>query len=233
MIEPVDPAGDWRTAEVHDIRWNTPRLATVRLAVADRGRQVPGQHYLVRLTAADGYTAARNYSVCSSPSDPLLELLIERFDEGEVSGYFTDIARPGDLVEVRGPIGGWFRWTGRDPAVGIGGGSGVAPLVSMVRHAREIGTTEKFTPVVAARTLADVPYVDEFADAGAVFALSRQDFAGRAAGRLSAADLQPLLAPGKFSYVCGSSNFAEAVSQQLAVLGAEVPKIRVQRFSFS
>lgn len=226
-------ATDWQTAIVRQIRRPTPRLVILRLEVANRVEQIPGQHYVVRLTAEDGYAAARNYSVCSAPSDPLLELLIERFDDGEVSGHFADIARPGDLVEVRGPIGGWFRWTGRDPAVAIGGGTGVAPLVAMLRHAKEIGTTDLFTAVVAARTLADLPYADEFIDAGAVIALSRQDYRGRPAGRLSAADLQPLVGPGKFGYVCGSSGFAESISQLLAVLGAEVPKIRVQRFSFA
>ncbi len=122
---------------------------------------------------------------------PLLEMLIEKLDGGEVSGYFADVAEPGDLVEVRGPIGRWFVWNGYRPAPAIGGGTGVAPIVAMLRHASEIGATDLFTPVVAARTMADLPFADEFVAAGATIVLSQQDFRARKAGRLSAADLKP------------------------------------------
>ena len=114
-------------------------LAMLRLDLPDRPRHVPGQHYVVRLTAEDGYTASRSYSIASSPDDPLLELAIERLDDGEVSTYLADIVMPGDELEVRGPIGGYFVWDATTPAVCVGGGTGVVPFVSMLRYAREQG----------------------------------------------------------------------------------------------
>ena len=96
---------------------------------------LPGQHYVVRLTAPDGYVAQRSYSIASPPADPLVELFVERLDDGEVSGFLADVVQPGDELEVRGPIGGWFVWDGDSPAVGVAGGSGVVPLVAMLRHA--------------------------------------------------------------------------------------------------
>ena len=113
----------------------SPRAVVLRLDVADRVEHLPGQHYVIRLTAEDGYTAQRSYSIASAPADPLVELFVERLDDGEVSGFLADVVQAGDQLEVRGPIGGWFVWRGASPAVGVGGGSGVVPLVAMLRHA--------------------------------------------------------------------------------------------------
>ena len=202
----------------------------LRLDVEDRIDHLPGQHYVVRLTAEDGYVAQRSYSVASAPSDPLLELFVERLDDGEVSTYLADVVEPGDVLEVRGPIGGLFVWDGVTPALLVGGGSGVVPLVAMVRHARGTGRLDLLREAAAARTLAALPYADELVDAGAVVVLSREARGIRAAARLTSADLVPLWEPGQTAFVCGSSSFAEAASQFLVELGMPPSAVRVERF---
>ncbi len=208
----------------------TPRSVVLRLDVHNRVDHLPGQHYVVRLTADDGYTASRSYSVASAPSDPLVELWVERLDDGEVSTFLADVVQAGDTLEVRGPIGGWFVWDGSGPAVGVGGGSGAVPLLAMVRHATAIGRPELLHLAVAARTLADLPFPEELAAAGAVVALSREPHAERPAGRLTAAELEPLVTSGATTFVCGSAAFAEFASQLLVQLGCPSADVRVERF---
>ncbi|MTD16466.1 oxidoreductase [Nakamurella sp. YIM 132087] len=224
------PVGGWRTATVAGIDHPTAHGVRLRLDVPDRVDHLPGQHYVLRLTAPDGYTATRSYSIASAPSDPLLELFVEVLPDGEVSGFLDEVVEPGDELEVRGPIGGWFVWTGERQAVAIGAGSGVVPLVSMLRHARDVGRTDALTLVTGARTLADLPYADEFRAAGAHLVLSREDHDGRPAGRLAAADLAGLLTGAERGFVCGSAGFAETASVLLADLGMDVQQIRVERF---
>jgi ferredoxin-NADP reductase len=211
----------------------------LRMEVPDRIDHLPGQHYVVRLSADDGYTAQRSYSLSSPPADPLIEMYVERLDDGEVSGYLADVVAPGDELEVRGPIGGWFVWDGTFPAVGIGGGTGVAPLVAMLRHARHLGRLDLLQLAVSSRTLAELPYADELAAAGAVIALSREDSAaGRIAGRLAAAELEPLVtaraatreAGGNTFYLCGSTGFTETASTLLMGLRVPAEAVRVERF---
>jgi ferredoxin-NADP reductase len=210
-----------------------PRSVLLRLDVPDRVRQLPGQHYVVRLRAEDGYTASRSYSVASAPRDDWIELFIERLEDGEVSGFLADVVEPGDELEVRGPIGGWFVWDASTPAIGIGGGTGVVPLVAMLRHARAAGHPQRLRLAVSARTLADLPYADELIEAGALVALTRADYRGRPAGRLTAAELQAFVKPvepGMTGYVCGSAVFAEAFSSALVGLGLAPGAVRVERF---
>jgi ferredoxin-NADP reductase len=220
----TDPRG-WRYAKVVEVRHDTPHSVTLRLDVPDRVRHLPGQHYVVRLTAEDGYRAQRSYSVASAPADPLLELFVERLDDGEVSTYLADIVEPGDELEVRGPIGGWFAWTGDLPALGIGGGSGIVPMVSMLRH-----NPDNFRVAASVRTMADLPYADELTAAGALIAVTREDFRGRKGSRLTAQELVPLYTPGVVCYVCGSAAFAEAASMLLLDIGVPTEDIRVERF---
>jgi ferredoxin-NADP reductase len=183
------------------------------------------------LTAEDGYTAQRSYSVASAPSDPLVELYVERLEDGEVSGYLADVVEPGDTLEIRGPIGGWFVWRGDSSAVGLAGGSGVVPLVAMLRHAVHIGQSDRLRLVVSSRTFADLPYAEELVAAGATIVLTREDAAsGRPAGRLAAADVAPLLMPDATHFVCGSASFAEAASMLLLDCGVQTDRIRVERF---
>jgi ferredoxin-NADP reductase len=208
----------------------TPRGVVLRLDVADRVEHLAGQHYVVRLTAEDGYTAQRSYSVASAPGDPQVELFVERLEDGEVSTYLADVVAPGDELEVRGPIGGWFVWEGTAPALLLGGGSGVAPLVAMLRTARALGREDLLRIAVSSRTLADLPYAAELVEAGALVALTRERHGIRPAGRLTAAELLPLWEPGQTGYVCGSASFAEAASQLLLTLGAAPATVRVERF---
>jgi ferredoxin-NADP reductase len=224
------PAGGWRTATVAGVRRPLARSVQLRLDVVDRVDHLPGQHYVVRLTAEDGYTAQRSYSVASAPGDPLVELFVERLDDGEVSTYLADVVEPGDVLDVRGPIGGWFVWEGEEPALLVGGGSGVVPLVAMVRHARAIGRLDLLRVAVSARTLAELPYADELVAAGALVVTTREARGIRPAGRLTAMDLLPLWEPGQVAFVCGSTSFAEAASQLLVGMGMVPAAVRVERF---
>ena len=225
------PAGGWRRAVVHEVSHPHPHAVALRLEVPDRVDHLPGQHYVVRLTAPDGYTASRSYSVASAAHDPLVELFVERLADGEVSGFLADVVEPGDDLEVRGPIGGWFAWRGTTPALGVGGGSGVVPLVAMLRHAVHTGRPDLLRLAVSARALPLLPYPEELLAAGATVALSRQPGpSGRPAGRLTAEDLRPLLRPEATAYVCGSAAFAEAASGLLVALGTPASAVRVERF---
>jgi ferredoxin-NADP reductase len=212
------------------VRRPLQRSVELRLDVLDRIDHMAGQHYVVRLTAEDGYTAQRSYSIASAPSDPLVELFIERLDDGEVSTYLADVVEPGDELEVRGPIGGWFVWDGEKPALLVAGGYGVVPFVAMIRHARELGRLDLLRVAVSSRTLAELPYAEELMGAGALVVLTREAHGIRPAGRLTAEDLLPLWEPGQTGYVCGSASFAEAASQLLVGMGFPPPQVRVERF---
>jgi ferredoxin-NADP reductase len=235
MSEPMQatagaPSGGWRSSVVREVSHPTARTVVLRLEVADRMVHLPGQHYVVRLTADDGYTASRSYSVASSPADPLVELCVERLEDGEVSSYLADVVEVGDALEVRGPIGGWFAWDGVTPVLAIGGGTGVVPLVAMLRHARETGSPDLVCLVAAARSAGDLPYADEAMGGCTLVALSREATASRPAGRLTAADLAPHVEGRQVFFVCGSAVFAEAVSRMLVELGVEAARVRVERF---
>ena len=227
---PDAPTGGWRTATVAGVRRPIQRSVELRLDVHDRIDHLPGQHYVVRLTAEDGYTAQRSYSVASAPSDPLVELLIERLDDGEVSTYLADVVEPGDELEVRGPIGGWFVWDGGTPALLVAGGFGVVPFIAMLRHARDLGRSDLLRIAVSARTMAALPYAEELVTAGALVVLTREANGIRPAGRLTAGELVPLWEPGQTAYVCGSPSFAESASRILVDLGQPPSSVRVERF---
>ncbi len=225
------PSGGWRRAVVRSITHPAPQFAILRLEVDDRIEHLPGQHYVIRLRADDGYTAQRSYSIASAPSDDLVELCVERLAEGEVSVFLSDVVQVGDELEVRGPIGGWFVWDGITSTLAVGGGTGVVPLVSILRHARAIGRPDLVCLAAAARTAAELPYAQEILEGCHVVALSREDGpAGRAAGRLTVDDLEPFVHDNQVAFVCGSAVFAESASQLLVQAGMPVEAIRVERF---
>jgi ferredoxin-NADP reductase len=226
------PAGGWRQAEVHAADHPDRHGVRLRLAVPDRVEHWSGQHYVIRLRAPDGYTAQRSYSIASAPAEDLLEFYVERLTDGEVSGYLASQVRPGDLLEVRGPIGGWFVWRGDSPAVGLAGGSGVVPFISMLRHAQRIGSADRLALAVSATGLDRLPYAEELQAAGALLALSREvPPNGRAPGRLRVEDVQGLQpAAAGIGFVCGSASFAETASQLLVAAGLSTDRIRVERF---
>jgi ferredoxin-NADP reductase len=228
--DPDAPISGWHAATVSGVRRPIQRSVELRLDVHDRMDHLPGQHYVVRLTAEDGYTAQRSYSIASAPGDPLVELMVERLDDGEVSTFLADVVEPGDDLEVRGPIGGWFVWDGETPALLLAGGFGVVPFIAMLRHARALGRTDLLRIAVSSRTLAELPYAEELMDAGALIVLTRERSGIRPAGRIADADLVPLWEPGQTSYVCGSASFAEAASQLLVGMGVPPAGIRVERF---
>lgn len=219
-------AAVWRDARVVDVRHHGDIAVIMRLDVPDRVIHRPGQHYVVRLRAEDGYTASRSYSAVSAPSDELVELYVEKVPDGEVSGFLSEVVEPGDELECRGPIGRWFAWDGHSPALGLGGGSGVAPLVSMLRHAHDVGRPELLSLAVSARTAADLPYREELEAAGALVALSRE----KGGSRLDGAVIAAVADPGATAFVCGSARFTLAMESYLLAGGQPTDSIRVERF---
>ena len=198
--------------------------------VEDRQRHWPGQHYLIRLRAPDDYTAQRSYSLASDDSDPLVEFLVERLPDGEVSEFLADVAEVGDVLELRGPIGRWFRWDTYTPAVCLVGGTGIVPAVSMIRAARHLDRSDLLRVVAVARGPEELPYADELARADATIAYTRHGTDARPPGPPTADELSPLLAGAELAYVCGSSRFAEFAEDLLIASGVSPDAIRVERF---
>ena len=169
----------WHMAKVVAIKPETARAKTFRLALPEPMPHRAGQHCVVRLTAPDGYTASRSYSIASAPDDSAeFELTVERLDDGEVSTFLHDDVEVGDELEVRGPIGGWFVWNADSPALLVGGGSGIVPLMAMLRHARRLGRSELVQLVVSVRTPDDLYYADEVAGPETTILYTRDDATG-------------------------------------------------------
>lgn len=223
-------ATSWTTGRVITKDLPTPEMVRLRMFVEDRVRHRPGQHYLIRLRAPDGYTAQRSYSLASDDSDPLLEFLVERLPNGEVSEFLADVADVGDELEVRGPIGRWFTWDTRTPALCLVGGTGVVPAVAMTRAARRVGRPELVRVVAVGRSPDMLPYAEELALAGATIAYTRHTVDGRSAGPLTAGEVAPLVADGQLAYVCGSSRFAGFAEGLLADCGVSPESIPVEQF---
>lgn len=231
-MAPDEPTTGWQAARLVEVRRETDRASTFRLALSRPVEHLPGQHYVVRLTAPDGYTASRSYSVASAPDGSgTIELTVERLPDGEVSGYLHDVAEPGDDLEVRGPIGGWFAWRGDAPALLVGGGSGLVPLMSMLRHARRIGRTDLLRLVAVVRRPDDLLYPDEVIGPETTVLTTRSPWPGtdRPPGHLGPDDLAPI-DPDATVYVCGSNGFADAATAVLAEAGVASDRIRVERF---
>ena len=222
----------WRTATVLDMRPETSTAVTLRLDLDDPLRHRAGQHVVVRLTAPDGYTAQRSYSIASPPDDgTVFELTVERLPTGEVSPFLHDVVEPGDELEVRGPIGGWFVWDGDSPALLVGGGSGVVPLMAMLRHARRTGTERLVRLVLSVRSPDDLYYADELPgpETTIIFTRLAPESAARPVGRLAVADLGAIDERATV-YVCGSARFADGASTVLLEAGVPAERIRVERF---
>jgi ferredoxin-NADP reductase len=222
----------WQTATVTDVRTETRTAKTFRLELAAPHRHLAGQHYVLRLTAPDGYRAQRSYSVASAPGDSAIELTVELLPGGEVSGFLHEVVEVGDELEVRGPIGGFFAWDGESPILGVAGGSGVVPLMSMLRHSRAQRHPDLVRLVVSVRTPADLYYADEITGPETSIVHTRQAPAGshRPAKRLSADDLKPILDADREIYICGSPGFCDGATTLLLDLGVDTHRIRVERF---
>ncbi|WP_327653803.1 ferredoxin reductase [Streptomyces sp. NBC_00483] len=219
----------WQRAVLTEIRRETANASTFRFAVPGWQGHLPGQHLMLRLTAEDGYSAQRHYSLASAPDDSgHIELTLDHVADGEVSGFLHTEARVGDEVEMRGPLSGFFAWPGDRPALLLGAGSGVVPLMSMIRHHRQRRLTVPLKLIVSARTRADLIYAEEYG-AETTSVLTRED----ERRRLAADHLAPCFtegAPQWEAYVCGSNSFAEHASQLLVGLGQPVDRIRIERF---
>jgi ferredoxin-NADP reductase len=224
------PAGGWTTGTIIEIDRPSDHLVRLRLHVDDRVDHLPGQHYVVRLRAPDGYTAQRSYSVASDPDDPLLELMVECLAGGEVSGFLHDVAEVGDVLELRGPVGGWFVWEGDAPAVCVAGGSGVVPVVAMTRYARRLGLQDLLRVVVVGRTHDALPYAEELERYGAFVALTRENHNDRVAAPPYPEEVAPLAKGAERAYVCGSVGFATYATRLLEDVGVPADVIRVEQF---
>nr|WP_221475857.1 ferredoxin reductase [Sphaerisporangium rubeum] len=229
----------WRAATVAAVRQENATARTLVLDVPGWQGHVPGQHVDVRLTAPDGYSAQRSYSIASAPGTGRLELTVQRVDDGEVSSYLVDVAEPGDVFELRGPVGGYFTWqaAGSPPVLLIGGGSGVVPLMSMIRARAAAGDgLAPFRLVYSTRTPATLLYGDELAAATGVeivLAYTREAPPGsaRPPSRVDATLLGgwgPERMP--LCYVCGPTGFVEAVADLLVDQGHPAGRIRTERF---
>jgi ferredoxin-NADP reductase len=225
--------GSWQVGTVASIREETPRVKSFRLALPMWMPHLPGQHYDVRLTAPDGYRAQRSYSVASSPLDEgEVELTIDRLDDGEVSPYFHEVVVEGDQVEVRGPFAAYFVWRGEAPVLLVGGGSGVVPLMAMLRHRRRTMPELPMHLIYSVRSAQDVIYAGELGD-DAVLTFTRdapEGWAGHT-GRIDA-QLIAECAPGdaRIAFVCGTHGFVETASSLLMEAGLEPGQIRTERF---
>jgi ferredoxin-NADP reductase len=232
----------WQVAEVVDVVTETPRVKTIAFDVPGWPGHRAGQHVDVRLTAEDGYQAQRSYSIGSAPDGTQIELTVERLDDGEVSPYLTDELRPGDQIELRGPIGGYFVWEPSQdgPLLLVAGGSGVVPLMAMIR-ARAAAASETDTRLLfSSRAWDDVIYRDELEQLNGgglrvVHTLTRSQppaWTGytRRVDSEMLADVGPGPAERPRVYVCGSTPFVEAVAEALVHLGHDPQGIKTERF---
>ena len=205
-----------------------------------------GQHVDVRLTAPDGYQAERSYSIGSAPESPEIELIVERLDDGEVSPFFHEIVQLGDTVELRGPIGGHFTWESKDggPLLLVGGGSGVVPLISMLRHRAAVAPEVPAALVYSARAREELIDAEELLAAGGergellpvrdADARERR-WTRRSAGAVSLPNWWPRRWPAsaacrRHSYVCGSTAFVDSATRLLLDMNVPFPSIKTERY---
>ena len=235
----------WQEAKVVSIREETSRVKTIHLVPSAWPGHLPGQHADVRLTAEDGYRAERSFSIASPPEVSGLELTVERLDGGEVSSFLTSQLQPDDTVQLRGPIGGSFVWSAverRTPLLLVGGGSGVVPLMCMLRHRRLSGSAVPAALLYSCRTRDEVIYREELDDLARNdprlvlrITLTRDVAPGwpGAVGRIDLSTVQGLLRDlggVADSFVCGSDGFVETASALLLQAGQPGGAIRTERF---
>ncbi|TMF67871.1 MAG: oxidoreductase [Chloroflexi bacterium] len=234
----------WTLGEVAEIVHETPRVASLYLNVPDWPGHLAGQHLDVRLTADDGYQTERSYSIASAPEEPRVAMTVERLDDGEVSPYLVGELKVGDKLELRGPIGGYFVWRASEsrPLLLIGGGSGVVPLMAMLRHRVTAATKAPARMLYSSRTLSDIIYRAELERLGStsdglgVFhTLTREKPPGwdGFTRRLDEAMLKAVAwhrseMPAVF--VCGPTSFVEAAASLLVGMDYEADWIKTERF---
>lgn len=234
---------DWQLASVVAKQRETPHVISLRLESDAWPGHLPGQHIDVRLTAEDGYQAQRSYSVSSAPAEGTLELTVEDLPDGEVSPYLSEELHPADLLELRGPIGGYFTWTDADggPLVLIAGGSGIAPLMSMLRYRYATGSTVPATLLYSSRSWEEIIYREELEMLAAdptlriIHTLTRSrppDWQGyaRRIDDTMLAEVAGDPQPGSRVYVCGPTGLVEQVANGLVTNGYPPARVKTERF---
>lgn len=244
---PLKPlAVEWQTATVVEILQQTPGIKSFILALSRPFSFEAGQHVDLRLVAPDGYQAIRSYSIASAPSATnRIEIAIELLAEGEVSPFFHEVVAVGDEIELRGPLGGYFVWSCRDggPLLLAGGGSGVVPLMAMIRHRQMAAPGVPALLLLSARHEADVLYHDELFDLDGrkdgfelVLALTREspmrpgDYGRRVDGPMMTDIVKRLPSPPKHVFVCGSNGFVNAVTEAMIAAGVPASIIWTERY---
>ncbi len=238
----------WQLGTVVEIRQETPRVKSLVLDLPDWTAHFAGQHVDLRLTAEDGYQAQRSYSIASSPEDEYLMLTVDRIEDGEVSPYLTDVLLVGDQVELRGPIGGYFVWIADDakddgsPLLLIAGGSGIAPLMAMIRHRANANTKVPIKLLYSSRSYEEVIYREEFerlaandASLRVIHTLTRRqpenwNGYGRRIDRAMLAETVWQPAERPLAYTCGPTALVETVANLLLEIGYEPQRIKTERF---
>ncbi len=240
----VRSSAAWRVAELAERRAETASAATLVFDAGDWPGHRAGQHVDVRLTADDGYQAQRSYSIASAPEEGRVALTVERIADGEVSPYLVDDMRPGDVLELRGPIGGWFVWDAHEggPLLLVAGGSGLVPLMAMLRHRHAVASHVPARLLVSARAADDVLYSAELAelaeadDGFELLATLTREAPPGWTGFTRRVDREMLAEvawdPGELArtYVCGPTGFVEATAEALVGLGHDPALVRTERF---
>ena len=234
----------WRDAVIERIEQRTPRVKSFFLR-APIGKHEAGQHVDVRLTAPDGYSAQRSYSIASAPGDDTIELTLERLEDGEVSTFLHDVAVPGDTIELRGPIGGHFIWRGElgGPLLLVGGGSGVVPLMSILRARTAAGRGTEALLVYSARSWDDLIFREELLEMErtdprfSLLVTTTRELPRRPqdlGARLDAESLRQIMGRWGRSpahvYVCGATAFVEVVTRALMTDGIPAERVRTERY---
>jgi ferredoxin-NADP reductase len=230
----------WQVATVAAVSDETARVRTIVLDLPDWPGHQAGQHLDVRLTAEDGYAAERSYSIASATAEPVA-ITVERLEDGEVSPYLTRELRPGDQMEIRGPIGNWFTWGPEDggPLLLIAGGSGVVPLRAILRRRERSGSTVPARMLYSSRSLEDVIYREELdkyrGSAEVRYTLTRRQPAGWGgfAGRVDDAMLARVAWPASqrpLAFICGPTPFVEAVAELLVARHYPESRVKTERF---
>ena len=232
----------WRTAEVRELSWATPRVRLIRLHVPEWPGHLAGQHVDLRLTAEDGYQAERSYSIASAPNGTRLDLTVVRIADGEVSPYLADELKPGDRIELRGRVGGYFVWEPPQggPLLLVAGGSGIAPLMAMIRLRAAAGSNVDTRLLFSSRGWDDIIYRDELERLNgngltvAHTLTSSQPPGWTGYARLVDAEMLAEVGPSPAEpplvSVCGPTPFAEAVTEALVQLGHDPQAIKTERF---
>lgn len=246
MTEVTASRARWQESAIVDIVDQTPTIKSFFLRLSTPFKHAAGQHVDIRLSAPDGYVAMRSYSIASAPGDSaVVELAVERLADGEVSPFFHDVARVGDGIELRGPLGGHFVWpegTGK-PVLLIGAGSGVVPLMAMIRHRNASGQVAPTALLLSARTQRDALFREELlaaekSQSGFHFTLTvtrelparQSDFGRRVDGPMVAGVAARLPLLPSHTFVCGSNGFVDVAVDGALAAGIDTTTIRTERY---